>query len=64
MGALPKNVMGMGGRQARQGPSSGTSTIHFAVEYEYPNGVRAISLCRQTQGAAERVEERIVGTKA
>ena len=63
MGALPKNVMGMGGRQARTRPEFGNIYDHFAVEYEYPNGVRAISLCRQTQGAAERVEERIVGTK-
>ena len=63
MGALPKNVMGMGGRQARTRPEFGNIYDHFAVEYEYANGVRAISLCRQTQGAAERVEERIVGTK-
>ena len=63
MGVMPKNVMGMGGRQARTGPEFGNIYDHFAVEYEYPNGVRAISLCRQTQGAAERVEERIVGTK-
>ncbi|MBP1603148.1 MAG: yvaA 1, partial [Acidobacteria bacterium] len=61
--ALPKNVMGMGGRQARTRPEFGNIYDHFAVEYEYANGVRAISLCRQTQGAAERVEERIVGTK-
>jgi len=54
---------GMGGRQARTRPEFGNIYDHFAVEYEYPNGVRAISLCRQTQGAAERVEERIVGTK-
>jgi predicted dehydrogenase len=63
MGALPKNVMGMGGRQARTRPEFGNIFDHFAVEYEYPNGVRAISMCRQTKGAAERVEERIVGTK-
>jgi predicted dehydrogenase len=63
MGTLPKNVMGMGGRQARTRPEFGNIFDHFAVEYEYPNGVRMSSYCRQTKGAAERVEERIVGTK-
>ena len=63
MGTLPKNVMGMGGRQARTKPEFGNIFDHFAVEYEYPNGVRMSSYCRQTKGAAERVEERIVGTK-
>lgn len=63
MGTMPRNVMGMGGRQARVEPQFGNIYDHFAVEYEYPNGVRATSMCRQTKGAAERVEERIVGTK-
>ena len=36
---------------------------HFAVEYEYPNGARVSSYCRQTAGAAENVSERVVGTK-
>jgi predicted dehydrogenase len=55
--------MGMGGRQARTGPEFGNIFDHFAVEYEYPNGVRVMSMCRQTKGAADRVEERLVGTK-
>jgi predicted dehydrogenase len=63
MGGPPKTAMGMGGRQARTRPEFGNVFDHFAVEYEYGNGVRAISMCRQTRGAAERVEERIVGTK-
>jgi len=61
--ALPVKVMGMGGRQARTGPEFGNIYDHFAVEYEYPNGVRVMSMCRQTKGAADRVEERLVGTK-
>ncbi len=61
--ALPVKVMGMGGRQARTGPEYGNIYDHFAVEYEYPNGVRVMSMCRQTKGAADRVEERLVGTK-
>ncbi|MGB7297572.1 MAG: Gfo/Idh/MocA family oxidoreductase [Candidatus Aminicenantales bacterium] len=61
--ALPVKVMGMGGRQARTGPEFGNIYDHFAVEFEYPNGVRVMSMCRQTKGAADRVEERLVGTK-
>ncbi len=61
--ALPVKVMAMGGRQARTGPEFGNIYDHFAVEYEYPNGVRVMSMCRQTKGAADRVEERLVGTK-
>jgi predicted dehydrogenase len=53
----------MGGRQVRTGPQFGNIFDHFAVEYEFPNGVRTTSMCRQTKGCAERVEERIVGTK-
>ncbi len=63
MRALPKNVMGMGGRQVRTAPQYGNIFDHFAVEFEYPNGVRMLSMCRQTKGCADRVEERIVGTK-
>lgn len=63
IGSMPVNVMGMGGRQVRVAPEYGNIYDHFAVEFEYPNGVRVASLCRQTKGSAERVEERIVGTK-
>jgi predicted dehydrogenase len=61
--SLPVRVMGMGGRQVRTGPEYGNIFDHFAVEFEYPNGVRVLSMCRQTEGCAERVEERLVGTK-
>jgi predicted dehydrogenase len=63
LGVPPKNAMGMGGRQTRTQPEFGNVFDHFAVEYEYPNGVRVTSMCRQTKGAAERIEERIVGTR-
>jgi predicted dehydrogenase len=62
-GALPVKAMGMGGRAYRTAPEYGNIFDHFAVEFEYPNGVRVMSMCRQTAGAAERVEERLVGTK-
>jgi predicted dehydrogenase len=63
MGAHPVKCMGMGGRAARTDPMFGNVYDHFAVEYEYPNGARVMSMCRQTAGAAENVSERVVGTK-
>lgn len=52
--------MGMGGRAVR---TLGNIYDHFAVEYEYPKGVRVESLCRQINGCTDRVAERVVGTK-
>jgi predicted dehydrogenase len=62
MGAHPVNAMGMGGRAARTDPMYGNIFDHFAVEYEYPNGARVLSMCRQTAGATDNVSERVVGT--
>ncbi len=36
IGALPKNVVGMGGRQVRVAPEYGNIFDHFAVEYQVP----------------------------
>lgn len=63
LGGPPVKAMGMGGRQSRIGPEHGNIWDHFAVEYEYPGGVRVLSMCRQTRGAAERIGERLVGTR-
>jgi predicted dehydrogenase len=62
-GGHPVQCTGMGGRAARTGPQYGNIFDHFAVDYEYPNGARVMSMCRQTAGAAENVSERVVGTK-
>ncbi len=62
IGAHPVQAMGMGGREVRTGPEYGNIFDHFAVEYEYPNGVRVLSMCRQTAGCHEQVSERVVGT--
>jgi myo-inositol 2-dehydrogenase / D-chiro-inositol 1-dehydrogenase len=61
-GAHPVRCSGMGGRAARTQPQFGNIYDHFAVEYEYPNGARVLSMCRQTARAAERISERVVGT--
>jgi myo-inositol 2-dehydrogenase/D-chiro-inositol 1-dehydrogenase len=52
--------MGMGGREVRD---LGNIYDHFTVEYEYPQGVRVLSMCRQITGCTDRVAERVVGTK-
>ncbi|MBK7405207.1 MAG: Gfo/Idh/MocA family oxidoreductase [Phycisphaerales bacterium] len=59
----PVRAMGMGGRQARTDPRFGHIFDHFAIEYEYANGFVLTSMCRQTNGCANRVEERVRGTK-
>jgi predicted dehydrogenase len=59
--AHPVKCAGMGGRAARTDSMFGNVFDHFAVEYEYPNGARVLSMCRQTAGAFENVAERVVG---
>ncbi len=56
----PEQCMGMGGRAVR---NLGNIWDHFAVEFEYPKGVRVESLCRQINGCTDRIAERVVGTK-
>lgn len=62
IGAHPVKCWGMGGRQVRTDPAYGHIFDHFAVDFEYPNGVRVLSECRQIDGCAGNVSERIVGT--
>jgi myo-inositol 2-dehydrogenase / D-chiro-inositol 1-dehydrogenase len=62
-GGHPVKCVGMGGRAARVDPMFGNIFDHFSVEYEYANGARVLSMCRQTDGAAESVAERVVGAK-
>jgi predicted dehydrogenase len=63
MGEVPKQILGLGGRQVRVSPEFGHIYDHFAVEFEFANGVRFASYARQIEGCANRVAERIVGTK-
>ena len=63
LNALPVKCVGMGGRQKRTDPAYGHIFDHFAVEYEYPNGVRVMSMCRQQDGCCGNVLERVIGTK-
>jgi myo-inositol 2-dehydrogenase / D-chiro-inositol 1-dehydrogenase len=61
-GGPPVKFVGTGGRQTR-GNIPGNIWDHFAVEMEYANGARVMSMCRHTPKSTERVAERVVGTK-
>jgi myo-inositol 2-dehydrogenase/D-chiro-inositol 1-dehydrogenase len=63
LGALPVKATGVGGRQFRTDPKFGHIYDHFAVDYEYENGARILSMCRQIPGTANRVGEWFIGTK-
>jgi len=61
--AHPVRCVGMGGRQARTGQEFGHIYDHFTVDYEYPNDVHVLSMCRQIVGTAGNVSEAVTGTK-
>jgi predicted dehydrogenase len=63
IGAHPVRAVGMGGRQVISDPEYGQSYDHFAVDYEFPNGVHVMSMARQIEGCEGNVSETIVGTK-
>jgi predicted dehydrogenase len=63
MGAHPIRCVGMGGRQVRISPEYGHIFDHFAVDYEYANGVHMMSMCRQIAGCDTNVSETLVGEK-
>jgi myo-inositol 2-dehydrogenase / D-chiro-inositol 1-dehydrogenase len=63
LGTHPVSAYAMGGRQARPNKDYGHIYDHFAVEYEYPNGVKMFSQCRQIDDCTSRVGELVVGTK-
>jgi myo-inositol 2-dehydrogenase/D-chiro-inositol 1-dehydrogenase len=62
--AHPVSCVGLGGRQVRTGPEFGMIFDHHAIDFEYPNGVHVLSMCRQQEGTAGSVSEAVVGTKA
>ena len=63
IGSHPVQCLGMGGRQARTEPQYGDSYDHFAVEYEYPNGLRVEYMGSQIDKMTDRNDQRLVGTK-
>ncbi|MFI5457352.1 MAG: Gfo/Idh/MocA family protein [Isosphaerales bacterium] len=63
LGAHPVRAVGMGGRQVITEPERGQSYDHFAIDYEFPNGVHILSMARQIEGCENNVSETIVGSK-
>jgi predicted dehydrogenase len=61
--AHPTRAVGMGGRQVRTGPEFGHIFDHFAIDYEYPDNVHVLSMCRQIEGCENNVSESIAGTR-
>jgi len=52
----------MGGRQVIHEPERGQSYDHFAIDYEFPNDVHVMSMCRQIENCENNVSETITGT--
>ena len=60
--SYPIKATAVGGRQVRVSPEYGHIFDHFGVDFEYPNGARVISMCRQQEGTSAYVGEHIMGT--
>jgi len=61
--ATPVVCQGLGGRQVRTGPEFGNIFDHFAVRYEYGNGLTMFAMATQQRGISTRVGNVIHGTR-
>jgi predicted dehydrogenase len=59
----PVRANGIGGRQVRTGPEYGNIFDHHYVVYEYANGVKLFSSCRQQGGCTSETADFVMGTK-
>jgi predicted dehydrogenase len=59
----PVKAVGLGGRQSRTDAAYGHIFDHHAVVYEFQNGVKCFSFCRQQDGCASQVTDYVLGTK-
>lgn len=62
-GQMPVSAQGMGGRQTRTDKKYGNIFDHFTVVYEYANGAKAFSQCRQVDKAFGSTHDYLYGTK-
>jgi len=60
--AYPIKAYGSGGRQVRVGKDFGEIYDHHVIEYEYADGSRMFSQCRQIPGTKDAVTEGFHGT--
>jgi predicted dehydrogenase len=59
----PVQAMGLGGRTQRTGPEYGHIYDHFSIVYEYKNGARIVSNCRQIPKCKGDMSAQIYGAK-
>ena len=59
----PIQCWGSGGRQVRVDPRYGNIWDHFAITYEYENGVRGYHHSRHWEGSDTQVKDYVIGTK-
>jgi predicted dehydrogenase len=59
----PVSAIGIGGRQVLTGPEYGNIYDHFSIVYEYANGTRLVSNCRQQPGCKGDMSAQAYGTK-
>jgi predicted dehydrogenase len=57
----PVRAFGLGGRQVRTGPEHGHIYDHFSVVYEYADGVKMFSNCRQQLGCRNLINFEVLG---
>jgi predicted dehydrogenase len=62
-GAHPIRAQGMGGRQVRNAKRHGQIFDHHFVEFDYADGTKMISQCRQIPGCWPSVSEHVLGSK-
>ena len=62
-GEYPVACTAVGGRQVRTDPKYGNIYDHFAVVFEYADGKKLYSYCRQMQQCANDVSDHVYGTK-
>ena len=60
---MPVSATGTGGRQWRTDEKYGNIYDHFALEYDYDNGVRGYAFTRQQNGGSSKNAVEIMGTE-
>lgn len=62
-GKMPLTATGTGGRQWRTDKKYGNIYDHFALEYDYDNGVKGYAFTRQQNGGSSKNSVEIMGTE-
>ena len=62
-GQFPVKAVGMGGRQVLTEPEYGQIYDHFSVVYEYKDGAKLLSNCRQQPHCKNDMSVQVVGTR-